>query len=82
MINSVSSANNETPITWYARPKPAIAKWSVRLVHVNRDAILKDLFNRGKIDIFGRYENTGTRDTTTNQPIIASKYIVRERSWK
>ena len=58
------------------------AKWLVRLVHVNRGAILKDLFHAGKIDIFARYVNTGTRAEATNQqPVIASNYIVRERSW-
>lgn len=81
-VGVVNSKSNETPITWYSRPKPANAKWSVRLVHVNRDAILKDLFNRGKIDVFGRYENTGQRDATTNQPIVESNYMVRERVWK
>jgi hypothetical protein len=81
-VGVIHPNDNEKPITWYARKKPATAKWSVRLVHVNRDAILKDLFNRGKIDIFGRYDNTGAKDATTNQPIITSKYFVRERSWK
>jgi len=83
VINSSSSgASEEKPITWYARKKPSDAKWSLRLVHVNREAILKDLYNRGKIDVFGRYENTGKRDEKTGQPIIQSKYTVRERSWK
>ena len=69
-------------ITWYARKKPSSAKWSVRLVHVNQDAIIKDLFNRGKIDIFAKYKNTGKLDEDTKQPIVKSKYEVRERSWR
>jgi len=77
-----SNNNKKPPITWYARPKPATAKWSVRLVHVNREAVLKDLYNRGKIDVFGRYENTGERDPKTGQPIVTGHYRVRERSWK
>lgn len=81
-VGIVNSKASDTPITWYARKKPASAKWSLRLVHVNRQAIIKDLFGRGKVDIFGRYENTGRVNEETNQPIIASKYVVRERSWK
>ena len=86
VVNSYSPTDNNNnkkpPITWYARPKPATAKWSVRLVHVNREAVLKDLYNRGKIDVFGRYENTGERDPKTGQPIVTGHYRVRERSWK
>ncbi|GAX25043.1 hypothetical protein FisN_10Lh239 [Fistulifera solaris] len=69
-------------IQWFARPKPANSKWSVRLVHVNRDAIVHDLFRRGKIDLFGRYTNTGSKDPETGLPVVRSQYSVRERSWK
>jgi hypothetical protein len=72
----------QKPITWYARKKPYSAKWSVRLVHVNQDAIIKDLFNRGKVDIFANYKNTGKVDEETKVPIVSSKYEVRERSWR
>lgn len=78
----VAKRGGKKPITWYARPKPADSKWSVRLVHVNRDAIIKDLFNQGKVDIFAKYKNTGRVDEETSQPIVTSKYEVRERSWK
>ena len=69
-------------ITWYARKKSANSRWTVRLVHVNQDAILKDLFDSGKIDIFARYANTGKVNPETQLPVIQSKYSVRERSWK
>lgn len=85
VVNSSSGSSSEgskPPITWYARKKPAHAKWSLRLVHVNRDAIIKDLFNRGKVDIFAKYDNTGAVDEKTKQPIVHAKYIVRQRSWK
>jgi len=81
-VGVVNSSSSEKPITWYARKKPANAKWSLRLVHVNRDAIIKDLFNRGKVDIFAKYQNTGAIDEKTKQPIVNSKYTVRQRSWK
>jgi hypothetical protein len=83
VINRKAVADpKQKPITWYARKKPSSAKWSVRLVHVNQDAIIKDLFNRGKVDIFAKYKNTGNLDEETKTPIVTSKYEVRERSWK
>eukprot|EP00977_Amphora_coffeiformis_P027731 scaffold34638_cov161-Amphora_coffeaeformis.AAC.2 len=89
VVNPLSS-NTQQPITWYARPKPADSAWSVRLVHVNRRAILYDLFKRGKVDLFAKYQHQGKVVTTTEdgnsvpsrQPKIAAEYIVRERSWK
>jgi hypothetical protein len=81
-VGVVNRGLTDKPITWYARPKREDSKWSVRLVHVNRDAIIKDLFNRGKVDIFAKYRNTGSVDETTKTPIISTKYDVRERSWK
>lgn len=81
-VGVINPKNDQKPITWYARKKPSDAKWSVRLVHVNKDAIVKDLFNRGKVDVFVKYQNTGKVDEETNTPIITKKYSVRERSWK
>lgn len=77
-----SGDGNKKPIKWYARSKPTGSKWSVRLVHVNQDAIIKDLFSRGKVDIFAKYKNTGKLDEETKAPIVTSTYEVRERSWK
>jgi hypothetical protein len=81
-VGVINNKVSDKPITWYARKKPANAKWSVRLVHANRDAIIKDLFNRGKVDVFAKYTNSGTVDEETKAPIILKKYSVRERSWK
>ena len=91
------TSSNEPPIVWYTRKKPKLAKWTVRLIHPHRDAILKDLYDRGKIDIFAHYTNQGilqeSTDTATTtsssvapkvsyQPTIQCRYTVRERSWK
>lgn len=81
-VGVINSAAAEKPISWYARKKPTNANWSLRLVHVNRDAIIKDLFGRGKVDIFAKYENTGIKDPETKQCLVNAKYNVRERSWK
>jgi hypothetical protein len=78
----VVNRKGDKPITWYARPKPSDSKWAVRLLHVNQDAIVKDLFNRGKIDIFAKYKNTGSTDEETKVPIVTSTYQVKERSLK
>lgn len=81
-------------IDWYARKRPANSKWYVRLVHPNRDAILRDLFIHGKIDIYGEYINTGKvsdqlgGDNNHGQipigvkPLIEGKYTIRKRSWR
>jgi hypothetical protein len=81
-VGVINASHSETPIKWYARKKPEHAKWSLRLIHVNRHAVLKDLFDRGNIDIFAKYDNTGKLDEKTGQPIVEAKYSVRERSWK
>jgi hypothetical protein len=89
-VGLIDRTNGKKPISWHARPKPPGAKWSVRLVHVNKDAIVKDLFDRGKVDIFAKYTNTGKFKTkgegesakSTNIPIVTTKYEARERSWK
>lgn len=81
-VGVVNDESSSKPVTWYARKKPASAKWSLRLVHVNRDAIIKDLFNRGKVDVFARYRNTGQSDEESNQRIVKTDYIVKERSWR
>ena len=94
-VGLVDRNNKDKPISWHARPKPQNAKWSVRMVHVNKDAIVKDLFDRGKIDIFAKYTNTGRKVQTvekaddgttvtkdTNVPIVTTKYEARERSVK
>jgi len=46
-------------VSWYARNKPKNSKWNVRLIHVNRDAVLRDLFVKGKVDVYGKYETKG-----------------------
>lgn len=89
-VGLVDKSNPKKPITWHARPKPAGSKWSLRLVHVNKDAIVKDLYDRRKIDIFAKYTNTGKTKIMgegenakpTTVPIVTSKYEARERSWK
>jgi hypothetical protein len=89
-VGLLDKTNSKKPISWHARPKPSDAKWSVRLVHVNKDAIVKDLFDRGKIDIFAKYTNTGKFQTKkegdatkpTSVPIVTTKYEARERSLK
>lgn len=57
-----SMKKNNANVTWYARKKPKNSKWNVRLVHVNRDAVLRDLFVKGKVDVYGKYVNEGLMD--------------------
>jgi hypothetical protein len=92
-VGVVSKDEGKAPITWYARAKPAKANWSLRLVHVNKDAIIKDLYNQGKVDVFAKYKNEGFKTITTEEDgaapdqvqkelSVKGQYAVRERSWR
>lgn len=82
----------KTAVTWYARRKPAGSKWSVRMVHVDRDAVVKDMFSRGEVDVYGKYVNTGKtvvdgggkdgEERETNVPVLKGQYSVKNRSWR
>ena len=91
----VSTRNQlDKAVTWYARKKPKNSKWNVRLVHVNRDAVLRDLFLKGKVDVYGKYINEGLdkaafaaaeeegEEKPGMKPLVKGKYTIKERSWK
>jgi hypothetical protein len=91
-VGVVNKENPEKAISWYARKKPVSANWSLRLVHVNKDAIVKDLFNRRKVDVFSKYNNEGFKSTAApgeegeatakKELSIKAHYEVREKSWR
>lgn len=87
-VGVIQPPSSATAVQWYARPKPAHARWSLRLLHVNRAAVLKDLYDQKKIDIYAKYTNTGRfvgedeDQKTTTIPIVERTYTARERSWK
>ena len=70
--------DKSSAVTWYARKKPKNSKWNVRLVHVNRDAVLRDLFIKGKVDVYGKYVNEGIDKAafaaaeTSGEDVVAS----------
>eukprot|EP01082_Thalassiosira_pseudonana_P000112 g327.t1 g327 contig1:790543-791601(-) len=59
VVNNNGSGKSKDNVTWYARKKPKSSNWNVRLLHVNRDAVLRDLFVKGKVDVYGKYINEG-----------------------
>ena len=76
-------------VKWYARKRPSNSKWNVRLLHLNKDVILRDLFMKGKIDVCAKYVNTGKpRDelkegedpSTPKRPLIEARYNIKKRS--
>lgn len=89
-FSKLKKANGAVPpITWYARKKPTsfFSKnpqhhWTVRLVHVNRDIIVKDLYDQNRIDVYASYTNTGTINPETKQPIVSCRYIIKKKSWR
>lgn len=58
----------DEPITWYTRRKRNLTKdWTIRLIHVDRNMILYDLFRNSKLDIYGTYNNHGIDNN--NEPL-------------
>jgi len=88
-VGVVQPPNSEKKVKWYARKRPNGSKWNVRMLHVNRDVIVRDMFTSGKIDIMGKYVNTGTsldevqegeQKTSSMRPLIKGEYSVKPRS--
>jgi len=87
VVQPIRSSDSKK-VRWYARKRPSNSKWNIRLVHVNREAIVKDLFARGKIDIYGEYENTGKKMVAVEgenmldngKQLITGKYSVKKRN--
>lgn len=86
------SGDSSEKVKWYAKKRQPGSKWNVRLVHVNREAVIKDLYGRGKVDIYGEYVNTGKKveepqkkgseAATSRKPLIEGRYSVKPRSWR
>lgn len=88
-VGVVQPPNSGEKVKWYARKRPANSKWNVRLLHVNKDAVLRDMFVNGEVDVFAKYINTGKpRDvvedgqdaTFPRRPLIQAEYSVKKRS--
>jgi len=79
-------------VKWHARKRRKRTKWSLRIVHVDQGAVIKDLYNRGKVDIFAKYSKgnrpaititkDGDKEETSKAIPIKGEYSVRERSWR
>eukprot|EP00540_Astrosyne_radiata_P007889 CAMPEP_0116836314 /NCGR_PEP_ID=MMETSP0418-20121206/8027_1 /TAXON_ID=1158023 /ORGANISM="Astrosyne radiata, Strain 13vi08-1A" /LENGTH=253 /DNA_ID=CAMNT_0004466069 /DNA_START=267 /DNA_END=1028 /DNA_ORIENTATION=- len=82
--NNNDNNDNHENVQWYARKKPADSNWNVRLVHVNRAAIIRDLFCRGKVDVVAEYKNMGnTREPDQDDEVIVkAQYKAKPRSWR
>mmetsp|Transcript_25541 Transcript_25541/g.29171 ORF Transcript_25541/g.29171 Transcript_25541/m.29171 type:complete len:327 (-) Transcript_25541:44-1024(-) len=88
-VGVVQPPKSDQKVKWYARKRPAGSKWNVRLLHVNKDAIIRDLYTNGKVDIMGKYINTGKlmdepkegeTPSNTMRPLIKAEYSVKPRS--
>jgi len=98
VVNDGQGNKKSSDVSWYARKKPKNSKWNVRLLHVNRDAVLRELFTKGKVDVYGKYSNVGLdqaafaaaeasgedvdEEGEKMKPLIKAQYTVKERSWK
>ena len=86
-VGVIQPPNSEKKVKWYARKRPNDSKWNIRMIHVNKDAIIRDMFTSGKVDIMGKYVNTGEQldevkegEVPSLRPRIKGEYSVKPRS--
>ena len=86
-VGVIQPPNSDKKVKWYARKRPQGSKWNIRMLHVNRDAIIRDMFTSGKVDIMGKYVNTGEPldelkegERPSLAPRIKAQYSVKPRS--
>ncbi len=86
-VGVIQPPDSEQKVKWYARKRPKDSKWNIRMVHVNRDAIIRDMFTSGKVDIMGKYVNTGEPldevkegEVPSLKPRIKGEYSIKPRS--
>lgn len=78
--NAAVPSNIFKSVQWYARKKPKKSNWTLRLVHVDRAAILHHFFQKGKIDIYAEYRNTGEVNPQTGKIVVNPVYTARPRN--
>ena len=86
-VGVIQPPKSEKKVKWYARKRPDGSTWNIRMLHVNKDAIIRDLFTNGKVDIMGKYVNTGESmdevkegEKPSLRPLIKGEYKVKPRS--
>lgn len=88
-VGVVQPPGSAKKVKWYARKRAGGSKWNVRLLHVNRDVIVRDMFVSGEIDLFAKYINTGKpRDElqegedpkAPRRPMIEADYSIKKRT--
>ena len=88
-VGVVQPPDAEKKVKWFARKRPADSKWNVRLLHANRDAIVRDMFVNGNVDVFAKYVNTGNRRdalqegedaSAPSRPLIQAEYNIKKRT--
>lgn len=88
-VGVIQPPGSRKKVKWYARKRPKYSKWNIRLLHVNKDIIVRDMFVSGEIDIFAKYVNTGKpRDelqegedpSAPRRPLIEADYSVKKRT--
>lgn len=86
-VGVIQPPASDQKVKWYARKRPTGSKWNIRMIHVNKDAIIRDMFTSGKVDVMGKYVNTGKPldemkegENPSMRPLIKGEYIVKPRS--
>ncbi|GMH72460.1 hypothetical protein TrRE_jg7219 [Triparma retinervis] len=67
---------------WYARPRPSGPKSSflVRMIRLDKKALLRDMLLSREVDVYVEYENSGKVDGSNGRFLVEPKYSVKSRS--
>ena len=66
---------------WYARPRPSGPKSSflVRMIRLDKKALLRDMLLSREVDVYVEYENSGKVDGSNGRFLVEPKYSVKVR---
>ncbi|GMI09809.1 hypothetical protein TrVE_jg7400 [Triparma verrucosa] len=67
-------------VKWYARKSPAKKTFKLRLISVDKRALLRDMLLQKKLDVDVQYKNTGRVDGETGKFLVEPIYEPRGRN--
>lgn len=67
---------------WYARSRPSDSKSSflVRMIRLDKKALLRDMLLSKEADVYVQYENSGKVDGSNGRFLVEPKYSIKSRS--
>jgi len=77
---TAGSLANTPLVKWYSRPKPKNADWSVRMVHMDRKAIIYDAYRNRRIDLMAKYGIDDSESSDQGTMVVSPTYRVAPRN--